>query len=66
MHSAGAALAGATLARQGGDCAAFEQLLLAAGLANLNPMQIVPYLYYPIAIGFAAVLAIVFRYPKKY
>jgi Na+/H+ antiporter NhaC len=42
------------------------QMLLAAGLANLNPMQIVPYLYYPIAIGLAAILAIIFRYPKKY
>jgi Na+/H+ antiporter NhaC len=42
------------------------QMLLAAGLANLNPMQIVPYLYYPIAIGLAATLAIIFRYPKKY
>lgn len=42
------------------------QMLLAAGLANLNPIQIVPYLYYPIAIGLAATLAIIFRYPKKY
>ena len=42
------------------------QMLLAAGLANLNPIQIVPYLYYPIAIGLAAILAIIFRYPKKY
>lgn len=42
------------------------QILLAAGLANLNPIQIVPYLYYPIAIGLAATLAIIFRYPKKY
>jgi Na+/H+ antiporter NhaC len=42
------------------------QMLLAAGLANVNPIQIMPYLYYPIAIGLAASLAIIFRYPKKY
>lgn len=42
------------------------QMLLAAGLANVNPIQIMPYLYYPIAIGLAASLGIIFRYPKKY
>ena len=42
------------------------QMLLAAGLANLNPIQIIPYLYYPIAIGTSAILAIIFRFPKKY
>ncbi len=42
------------------------QMLLAAGLANVNPIQIMTYLYYPIAIGLAASLAIIFRYPKKY
>lgn len=42
------------------------QMLLAAGLAHLNPMQILPYLYYPMAIGVAALAAIVFRYPKRY
>ena len=42
------------------------QMLLAAGLAHLNPMQILPYLYYPMAIGVAALLAILFRYPKRY
>ncbi len=30
------------------------QMLLAAGLANLSPMDILPYLYYPLAIGIAA------------
>ena len=39
---------------------------MAAGLASLNPMAIVPYLYYPFAIGIAALLAIVLRYPKRY
>ena len=42
------------------------QMLLAAGLAHLNPMQILPYLYYPMAIGVAALAAIMFRYPKRY
>ena len=42
------------------------QMLLAAGLAHLNPMQILPYLYYPMAIGIAATLAILLRYPRRY
>lgn len=42
------------------------QILLAAGLANLSPMDILPYLYYPLAIGVAALLAILLRYPKRY
>ena len=42
------------------------QLLMAAGLATLNPISIIPYLYYPFAIGIAALLSIVFRYPKRY
>lgn len=42
------------------------QMLLTAGLANLSPMDILPYLYYPLAIGVAALLAILLRYPKRY
>ena len=42
------------------------QLLMAAGLATLNPVNIIPYLYYPFAIGIAALLSILFRYPKRY
>ena len=42
------------------------QMLLAAGLANLSPMDILPYLYYPLAIGVAALLAILLRYPRRY
>lgn len=42
------------------------QMLLAAGLANLSPIDILPYLYYPLAIGVAALLAILLRYPKRY
>ncbi|MBQ8712864.1 MAG: Na+/H+ antiporter NhaC family protein [Prevotella sp.] len=42
------------------------QMLMAAGLAQLNPIAIVPYLYYPLAIGIAALLSIVLRYPRRY
>ena len=42
------------------------QLLIAAGLASLNPVSIVPYLYYPLVLGIVALLSILFRYPKRY
>lgn len=42
------------------------QLLIAAGLAKVSAMEIVPYLYYPFLIGLAATASIVFRYPRKY
>ena len=42
------------------------QMLMAAGLAQLNPISILPYLYYPFAIGIAALLSILIRYPKRY
>ncbi|MCR4583991.1 MAG: Na+/H+ antiporter NhaC family protein [Prevotella sp.] len=42
------------------------QLLMAAGLASLNPIAILPYLYYPLATGIAATLSILLRYPKRY
>lgn len=42
------------------------QLLMAAGLAHLNPIDIMPYLYYPLALGFSALLAITLRLPKRY
>jgi len=42
------------------------QLLMAGGLACLNPMDIIPYLYYPFAIGIAALLSVLFRYPRRY
>ena len=42
------------------------QLLMAAGLAALNPVNIIPYLYYPMAIGIAAFLSILLRYPRRY
>lgn len=42
------------------------QILMAAGLANINPVSIVPYLYYPYMMGACALLAILFRFPRKY
>ncbi len=42
------------------------QLLMAAGLAAVNPLDILPSLCYPVAIGIAALLAIIFRYPRRY
>lgn len=42
------------------------QMLLAAGLAEIGPMQILPYLYYPMAIGICSLFAIIFRFPKRY
>jgi Na+/H+ antiporter NhaC len=42
------------------------QILMAAGLAALNPVSILPYLYYPYTLGIVALLAILLRYPKRY
>ena len=42
------------------------QLLIAAGLASVNPVAILPYLYYPFALGIVAILSILLRYPKRY
>ena len=42
------------------------QLLIAAGLASLNPVSILPYLYYPFVLGIVALLSIILRYPRRY
>ena len=42
------------------------QLLMAAGLTGLSPLNIIGYLYYPMIMGACAVLAIIFRYPRKF
>jgi Na+/H+ antiporter NhaC len=42
------------------------QLLIASGLATINPVSIIPWLFYPFAIGIAALLSILFRYPRRY
>lgn len=42
------------------------QMLIAAGLASVSPLSIISNLYYPFCMGLFAILAILFRYPKKY
>ena len=42
------------------------QMLMAAGLASVSPVSIIPYLYYPMAIGVMTVLAILLRYPRRF
>ncbi len=42
------------------------QLMMASGLAGINPVQIIPYLFYPMLMGAVALVAIHFRYPRKY
>ena len=40
------------------------QLLMASGLAAVSPIEIIPHLYYPMAIGVMVLLAIIFQFPK--
>lgn len=42
------------------------QLLMAAGLAKISPISIVGNLYYSFTMGTFALLAILFRYPRRY
>lgn len=42
------------------------QLLIASKLSKINPTEVIPYLYYPYLMGIAAILAIIFQFPKKY
>ena len=42
------------------------QMLIAAGLASISPLSIIGNLYYPFTMGACALLAILFRYPKRY
>ena len=42
------------------------QLLIAAGLTALSPLEIMRYLYYPVMMGFFALLSILLRYPRRY
>lgn len=41
------------------------QMLMASSLAMLNPIEIIPYLYYPFVMGFFMLLSILFRYPRN-
>lgn len=40
------------------------QLLMAAGLASVSPVEIIPHLYYPFIMGGCALLAIVLQFPR--
>ena len=40
------------------------QLLMASGLAKISPLEIIPHLYYPMAIGVMVMLAIIFQFPR--
>ena len=43
------------------------QMLIAAGLAQVNPLEIMPYLYYPYILGATALLYIIIqRHEKEY
>lgn len=42
------------------------QLLMASGLGNTSPIEIMQYLYYPYLLGAGALLAIFAGYPRKY
>ena len=42
------------------------QMLMAAGLGHVSPIEIMQYLYYPYLLGAGALLAIAFNYPRKY
>lgn len=42
------------------------QMLIAAGLTALNPIAIIPYLYYPFVLGVVALLSVLLRYPRRY
>lgn len=42
------------------------QLLIASGLAKMTPMEIIPYLSYNAILAGVALLAIAFRFPRRY
>lgn len=42
------------------------QLLIAAGLASITPMEIIPYLTYNAILALVAIFAIIFRFPRRY
>ena len=40
------------------------QLLMAAGLAAISPVEIISHLYYPVIMGACAAIAIIFQFPR--
>lgn len=41
------------------------QMLMASGLAGISAISILGHLYYPFALGIVALLAIIFRFPRR-
>ena len=41
------------------------QVLMAAGLAGISPLEIIPWLYYPILLGGMVLLSILFQFPRS-
>ena len=41
------------------------QLLMAAGLAAISPVEIIPHLYYPFLIGCMVIVSIIFKFPRR-
>ena len=41
------------------------QLLMAAGLATISPVEIIPHLYYPFLIGCMVIVSIIFKFPRR-
>lgn len=42
------------------------QMLMAAGLTQQNPVNIMPYLYYPMTLTLCVVVSIILRLPRRY
>ncbi|MCF0189352.1 MAG: Na+/H+ antiporter NhaC family protein [Bacteroidaceae bacterium] len=42
------------------------QLLMAASLASISPLEIMPYLFYPLLMGASALICIIFRLPREF
>ena len=42
------------------------QVLMAASLAGISPLLIVPHLYYPFALGIMVALSIIFQFPRRH
>jgi len=42
------------------------QLLIAASLASISAVEILPHLYYPVLMGLASIIAIILQRPRRY
>ena len=42
------------------------QMLMASGLATISPLDITPYLYYPLLLAITAIISIIFSKNKKH